>query len=116
MVPIQLDKTRRLRFGINSICDLEELLEMPIMEIVPVLQDTSKMKIQFIRGMLWAGLRHEDEDLTPRKCGAIIDDYLEGGGTLEDLFGKVSKAFTSSGLFKSEEDSKDEKKTEVVQN
>lgn len=65
----------------------------------------SKLGVQVIRALLWAGLRHEEPTLTLAKSGELIDGWLTAGGKLEDLAKKLNEALREAG-FKAEENGK----------
>lgn len=71
-VTIELDKARNLRYGMNALVKIEELIGKPITKI-----DLNSVSIKELRDILYAGLAHEDESLTPEKVGALIDDYSD---------------------------------------
>lgn len=99
-VLIDLDKPRKLRFGLNAVCDLEDLIGKPISEMFPTTKaDQAKMRFATIRAIIWAGLKHDDESLTPSIAGALIDDYCtKDGNDLAGVMAKVMDAFKRSGL------------------
>lgn len=68
-VKITLDRERTLRFDLNAMCLLEERGGL----------EPGKMATPSgLRFLLYAGLRHEDPDLTEEKVGALVDmDRLE---------------------------------------
>ena len=68
-VEINLDKPRRLRYTINALVALEEKLGKPISAI-----DRTKIGIKEFRLLLWAGLIHEDPNLTEEKVGELMDE------------------------------------------
>ncbi len=70
-VPIVLDKPRTLKFDLNAFIELEDLYGS-IEDTLREMQE-GKNKIKAIRAVLWAGLIHEDENLTPKQVGAMID-------------------------------------------
>ena len=70
-VPIVLDKPRKLKFDLNAFIELEDLYGS-IEDALKEMQE-GKNKIKAIRAVLWAGLIHEDENLTPKQVGAMID-------------------------------------------
>jgi len=88
-VPIQLDKPRHLRFDVNALLDLGDELEINLMtkegweELVgkTVVDETTReekfvpvdQSFRRVRAIIWAGLRHEDEALTIRQVGAMLD-------------------------------------------
>lgn len=78
LVPIELDKTRRLRFDMNALAALEE--QGVNLFDDDVLSDLAKVikSPRNIRLFVWAGLLHEDPELTPQQVGALIagDGFL----------------------------------------
>jgi hypothetical protein len=93
-VALVLDKPRTLLYDVNAMIDLGEALNLNLMtkdgwdQLVghmetpaPVTMD-DKPEAAFvpatpsfdkIRAIVWAGLRHEDEALTVRQVGAMLD-------------------------------------------
>ena len=74
-ITIELDKPRKLRLTTNALCELEDLFDKPIHEI---LMDGAK-GLRTVRAFLWAGLLHEDPELTLKETGDLIDhknDFL----------------------------------------
>ncbi len=93
-VPIELDKPRSLLYDVNALIDLGDELEINLMtkegwetllgrmttpapqtmddkpaeRFVPAIPSFEK-----VRAIVWAGLRHEDESLTVRQVGAMLD-------------------------------------------
>jgi hypothetical protein len=86
-VPITLDKPRTLLFNVNALIDLGDELNLNLMskegweellgKMVPDTMDTEKFlatpSFAKVRAIVWAGLRHEDETLTVRQVGAMLD-------------------------------------------
>lgn len=70
-VDIDLDKPRKLRYDMNALCELEDVFDKPIMEVLAEIE--TGMSIKLVRAVLWAGLIHEDEELTQRQVGTMID-------------------------------------------
>lgn len=71
-VTIELDKARNLRYGINALVTIEELTGHAITTL-----DLNKISVKDLRTILYAGLVHEDKELTPEKVGSLIDDYSD---------------------------------------
>src|SRR5260370_30193637 len=93
-VPIELDRPRSMLYDVNALIDLgserrinlmtkegwETLLgrmappapvtmdDKPVEQFVPAIPSFEK-----VRAIVWAGLRHEDETLTVRQVGAMLD-------------------------------------------
>lgn len=68
-VAIELDKVRHLQFDLNAFAEMEEKFGS-IEEALNILQ---KGKLKALRTILWAGLVHEDENLTEAQVGSFID-------------------------------------------
>ena len=82
-IPLALDKPRTLKFDLNAFAELEEVYGS--MEQAFAAMQSGSMKAA--RTLLWAGLLHEDENLTPRKVGAMV--------TLENLEGVMDSITTA---------------------
>lgn len=76
-VPVELDRTRHLRYSMATLAELEEKFGD--------LKNVSG--IRNVIHLLWAGLRHEDPDLTEAQVGEIVD-----GENLPSLLEAVTKA------------------------
>lgn len=83
-VEIELDKKRRLKFNMNALTELEDVLGMPITGL-----SDQKVGMKELRAMLWAGLLHDDPDLSLREAGDLIE--LEN---LQEISEKVTEAMT----------------------
>ena len=84
-VMIQLDKIRNLRYGMNALVTIEELTGKSITKI-----DLTDISMKDLRTILFAGLYHEDKDLTPEKVGDLLDEY----GNLSEIAEKLGEAFS----------------------
>jgi hypothetical protein len=84
-VVIQLDKIRNLRYGMNALVTIEELTGKSITKI-----DLSDISMKDLRTILFAGLYHEDKELTPEKVGNLIDEH----GNLSEIAEKLGEAFS----------------------
>lgn len=83
MIPIQLDKRRHLKYDLNAFAELEEHFGT----LDAAMEQMQKGSIKAFRIILWAGLIHEDENLTIKQVGAMIDLP-----TLYDLTKKIEEA------------------------
>lgn len=81
------EKERTLKYDLNSFAELEERYGS-VEEAMQVLQ---KGTIKGIRTLLWCGLVHEDEQLTEKQVGAMIDI-----GDLAELTEKLTVAMTGA--------------------
>ena len=84
-VTIELDKARNLRYGINALVRIEELLGKPITSL-----DLNRLSVADLRNIVYAGLSHEDKELTSEKVGDLIDEYSD----ISVIADKVGEAFT----------------------
>jgi hypothetical protein len=66
-VEVELDKVRKIFFDLNALGELEERLGVPLDELQNV-----KLSIKNVRTLIWAGLIHEDEDLTEQYVGKLV--------------------------------------------
>ena len=71
-IPVELDKVRNLRYNMRAISLVEETLGKPIAEI-----NLNKLSIKQLATFVWAGLYHEDKDLTPDSVMDLIDEYSD---------------------------------------
>lgn len=67
-VDIELDKKRRLKFNMNALSELEDVLGKPVTQ----LSDQS-IGMKELRALLWAGLLHEDPELTLHMAGELVE-------------------------------------------
>ncbi|MFW6079005.1 MAG: hypothetical protein ACODAE_05250 [Gemmatimonadota bacterium] len=86
-------ETRRLRYDFNALCDLEDALGRPLSALS---EDSAGFRE--IRAMLWAGLIHEDPDLTLRDAGALLGRHIEDGGRLEAVGEATERAMARAGF------------------
>lgn len=82
---IELDKPRTLRYGINALVTVEELLGKPL-----TIRDFNSISVKDLRAILYAGLYHEDSSLTPEKAADLIDEYSD----IETVAQKIGEAMS----------------------
>lgn len=87
-VTIILDKPRSLRYGMNALVRIEELLGKPITKL-----DFENISINDLRTIMYAGLYHEDKTLTPESVGDLIDEYSDISLAAEKLGEAMTAAF-----------------------
>ena len=102
--PIQLDKSRNLKYGMRAIDLIEKKFKKPVMKIES-LQDGSLTMNEYAT-LIWAGLVHEDRDLTPEKVMDLIDKYSSIAIVSKEMW----TAF--NGVFASDEEVAKEEKNE----
>lgn len=84
-ITINLDKPRTLRYGINALAKIEDLTNKPLVKL-----DLKNVGIKDLLIITYAGLCHEDSNLTIEKVGDIIDEY----SSLGEIAEKVGEALT----------------------
>ena len=89
--PVSLDKIRNFRYGMKALHQIEKTLDVRIAKLD--FDDLSQYQIAVI---VWAGLSHEDANLTPEKIMDLIDEYSSiteiakiMGQAFQDAFGSV---------------------------
>ena len=58
-------------FSINALCELEDLLDKPVAQIVATLGDPDNMRISNVRAMVWAALLDHHKDITLNEAGDV---------------------------------------------
>mgnify|MGYP005750951813 CR=1 FL=1 len=86
IVEVELDKKRHLRYTMNALAEIEDALGVELSEM-----DKVKMNIKNVRIILWAGLIHEDPDLTQEEVGDMVDL-----ANIKEVQEKVSEAFNTA--------------------
>lgn len=84
-VTITLDRPRTLRYGLNALAKVEDLTGKSIMSL-----DLNNVSIKDLLAIIFAGLYHEDKDLTVAKVGDLIDEY----SNITEVAEKLGDAFT----------------------
>lgn len=84
-VTLHLDKKRHLRFDLNAFAELEEVYD----SVDDALKAMEKGRLKAVRAVLWAGLVHEDEDLTLKDVGRFVT--LDTFGDLAKTLGEAIK-------------------------
>lgn len=82
--PIQLDKTRNFRYGMQAISKIEKKLKKQIQQI-----DFNSLSMEDTATILWAGLVHEDSNLSPQKVMELVDDH----STIKTVVAAMGEAF-----------------------
>jgi hypothetical protein len=90
-IPVTMDKPRNLRFGIEAMVAIEERYNKSFLEIAQECLGKNP-KITTLRDMLWAGLKHEDPNLTPEKVSSIMDETP----SIPDVLVAIDKAITAA--------------------
>ena len=88
-IPFVLDKTRNLRYGMVALTRIEKKLGKPFAKI----DFENEMTYAEIAGILWAGMVHEDAELTPEKVAELIDEYSDIPTALAAMSEAMQEAF-----------------------
>lgn len=81
-VAIELDKPRRLRYDLNALAEIEEGTGKPLTAL-----EAGNMGVKDLRLILWAGLIHEDEELTLKDVGKMVS-----GENIGEVLAKIKEA------------------------
>lgn len=75
IVNVNLDKERHLKYNLNALILAEQITGKKLSELG---KKKDNFDLEFLRGMLYAGLKWEDKELTLEEVGDSIDmDNLE---------------------------------------
>lgn len=95
--PLLLDKPRTLVLSLTTLRELETAMGgIPVGEIVNQL---ARAGVNAVVMSLWAGLKHEDPELTPDRVTAILDRYLVDGRSLLPVATALNAAFEEARFF-----------------
>jgi len=87
-VILELDRPRSLRFGLNALVRIEEMIGKPISRL-----DLDNISVKDMRTIIYAGLFYDDKNLTPEKVGELIDDFSDINTVAEKLSEAMTEAF-----------------------
>ena len=97
MIPfivIELDRPRKLRFGMGAMIEFEQLTKKKITELTD-----DDMSGELLANILWIMLRQEQPELTLKQVCDIVDDYADN---MTDVVSKVTEAINAAFASKSE--------------
>lgn len=86
-VTINLDKPRKLRFGMGAMVEFEQLTGIKLMSL------TDEMSIDICAKILWVMLKREDSELTLDKTCELIDEYADN---ITDVIETVTQAMQAA--------------------
>jgi len=86
IIGIELDKSRHLRYTLNSLIALEESCGLSLLKL-----EGAEKSPRLLRDLLWAGLIHEDADLTREAVGGLV-----GMVELANLWDAVTRALETA--------------------
>lgn len=82
----QLDKARNLRFNMKALALIEKKLNTKVSKL-----NEENIGINEIAVILWAGLQHEDPQLTVDKVMDLVDEY----SSIEEASEKIGEGFNT---------------------
>ncbi len=86
--PIQLDKSRNFKYGMKAISLVEKKFKKPIMKV-----DMGGLTMEEMATIIWAGLVHEDKNLSVERVMDLIDDYSNVTAVFDIAGEALNKAF-----------------------
>lgn len=89
--PIQLDKVRNLKYGMRAIDLIEKKFGKPIMAIEGI--ENGTLTMEEYATIIWAGLVHEDKDLTPDKVMDLIDEHSSLVAVSKEMWKALNETF-----------------------
>lgn len=92
-ITIELDRPRNLRYGMNALVKIEEMIGRPISKL-----DLENISIKDLRTIIYAGLFHEDKNLSPEKIGELIDEFSDINTVAEKLGEAMTEAFGTKNV------------------
>lgn len=95
IIDIEMDKTRHLKYGMNTMIQVEKELGKPLSTLA-----NEQFKLADLRTLLYLGLKWEDNQLTPDSVGDLMDIAIEKHGMQyisEQLGQAIQGAFGQMG-------------------
>lgn len=89
--PIQLDKIRNFRYGMKAISMIEKKLKTTVSKM-----DFDSLSMEDTATVIWAGLVHEDKNLTPDKVMDLVDEHSNIQTVVEAMGEAFSGAFSNN--------------------
>jgi hypothetical protein len=92
--PIFLDKLRHVRYPLNTIWDADFIVAGGFEALL--LKNVDR---DFIKLILWLGLKWEDPDLTMDNTGEIVNGLIEKGEKISDIVAVCTRALFDGGWY-----------------
>jgi len=89
-------KERFLKYDINTAAEMEELLGGR--SLMFIMANPAVAGFAALRILLWGGLKHAQKGLTLQLVGVWMQEYMEAGGTPEELAEIIGKAVRRSRI------------------
>jgi hemerythrin-like domain-containing protein len=91
--PIQLDKVRNFKYGMRALSLVEKKFKKPINKV-----DMDNMTMEDTATLIWAGLVHEDKNLTPDKVMDLIDEHSSLPEVMRQLTEAMNESFGAGAV------------------
>jgi hypothetical protein len=95
IIDIEMDRTRHLKYGMNTMIEVEKQLGKPLTTLA-----SESFKLGDLRTLLYLGLKWEDNTLNPDTVGDLMDISIEKNGMqyISDKLGQaIQGAFGQMG-------------------
>lgn len=102
--PIKIDKMRNLRYGMRALSLIEKHFKCPVAKV-----DYDNLTMEDMAVIMWAGLQHEDEELTATKVMDLIDDHSDIGKVIIEVMKALNNTFGSNEQIENLQDDENEK-------
>jgi hypothetical protein len=86
-IMINLDKPRKLRFGMGAMVEFEQVTGIKLMEL------GDEMSMDVCSKILWIMLRQEDKALTLEKTCELIDEHAD---SITEVIAAITKAIKAA--------------------
>jgi len=95
-IPFDLfEQGQTIYFDILRLAEFEKAMGAPIQQII----QSGNAGINFCLAGLQVGLKHHNRRVTPAFYADKISEYLDEGGTIDDIAVPIIRAIVASGLF-----------------
>lgn len=91
--PIELDKARNFKYGMRAISLAEKKFKKPISKV-----DMDSLTMEEMATIIWAGLVHEDKNLTSDRVMDLVDQYSNVTKVFETAGEALDKAFNGEEI------------------
>lgn len=85
-------RARALRYNLNALADFEQEVGMGFGQLMMM-----KASFATTRAMAWAGLKHQDRALTLERVGDLIQEFIHGGGDMNEVLTACVEAAVDQG-------------------
>ena len=89
-VMIDLDKPRKLRFGMKSMVEFERTNKIKLLDI------GENMSVEICAKLAYTMLKQEDPELTLEKTIELLDEHMLAGDAIEKINEAIAAAFPNS--------------------